>query len=74
MKIYASSFPIVLSVELAGVEPASKQGNHMLSTCLFQPLVFVPWQDLDHQPRPYLLNLIMPSEPDTTIPDLPCAA
>ncbi len=28
----------VLKVELAGVEPASKQGNHMLSTRLFQPL------------------------------------
>jgi hypothetical protein len=24
-----------LIVELAGVEPASKHGNHMLSTCLF---------------------------------------
>jgi len=24
-----------LFVELAGVEPASKHGNHMLSTCLF---------------------------------------
>ena len=27
-------------VELEGVEPSSKQGNHMLSTCLFQPLFF----------------------------------
>ncbi len=25
----------VLKVELAGVEPASKQGDHTLSTCLF---------------------------------------
>ena len=31
----------VRGVELAGVEPASKQGNHTLSTRLFQPLVFV---------------------------------
>lgn len=44
-------------VELAGVEPASAQGNHTLSTRLFQPLVFVLWQDLDHQPQPYPLNL-----------------
>ncbi len=58
-------------VELAGVEPASKQGNHTLSTCLFQTLAFVPWQDLDHQPRPYLLNFIISSEPNMTIPDFP---
>ncbi len=24
-------------VELEGIEPSSKQGNHTLSTCLFQP-------------------------------------
>ena len=43
-------------VELVGFEPTSKQGNHMLSTCLFQPSVFVPRQDLDHQSRPYPLK------------------
>ncbi len=44
------------SVELAGVEPASKQGNHTLSTRLFQTVVFVRRQDLDHQPTPYPLK------------------
>lgn len=43
-------------VELVGFEPTSKQGNHTLSTCLFQPSVFVPRQDLDHQSRPYPLK------------------
>ena len=28
------------SVELAGIEPASKRGSHMLSTCLSPDLVF----------------------------------
>ena len=46
----------LMEVELAGVEPASKRGNHTLSTRLFQTLVFERWQDLDHQPTPYLLN------------------
>ena len=40
------------NVELVGFEPTSKQGNHTLSTRLFQPLVFVRRQDLDHQPAP----------------------
>ena len=43
-------------VELEGFEPSSAQGNHTLSTRLFQPLVFVTWQDLDHQPCPYPLK------------------
>ena len=46
-----------LFVELVGFEPTSKQGNHMLSTCLFQPSVFVLRQDLDHQSQPYPLKL-----------------
>jgi len=41
---------------MEGVEPSSKRGNHALSTCLFQTSVFVPWQDLDHPPRPYPLK------------------
>ena len=40
-------------VELVGFEPTSAQGNHVLSTCLFQPSVFVQQQDLDHQLLPY---------------------
>lgn len=43
-------------VELEGFEPSSEQGNHTLSTCLFQPLVFVHRQDLNHQPMPYPLK------------------
>ena len=58
-------------VELEGVEPSSKQGNHTLSTRLFQPLVFVLQQDLDHQLQPYPLNFIRPSRPVLTISDLP---
>ena len=43
---------IKLSVELEGVEPSSKQGSHMLSTCLSLPSVFVYRQDQSHQPVP----------------------
>ena len=51
--IYCKSVKIV---ELAGVEPASKQGNHTLSTRLFQSSVFERRQDLDHQSSPYPLK------------------
>ena len=39
-------------VELEGIEPSSKQGSPVLSTRLFQPLVFEQQQDLDHQLLP----------------------
>ena len=42
----------VTFVELEGVEPSSKQGNHTLSTRLFQTSVFECRQDLDHQSTP----------------------
>ena len=58
-------------VELEGIEPSSAQGNHTLSTRLFQPLVFEAWQDLDHQPYPYLLNFTHASEPTQAISDCP---
>ena len=48
--------PLFEEVELEGIEPSSAQGNHTLSSRLFQPLVFVTWQDLDHQPCPYPLK------------------
>ena len=48
--------PLFVEVELEGIEPSSAQGNHTLSTRLFQPLVFETWQDLDHQPCPYPLR------------------
>ena len=60
-----------LIVELEGVEPSSAQGNHTLSTRLFQPLVFVHQQDLDHQLMPYPLNFTVTSRPMTAISDLP---
>ena len=46
-----------LGVELEGIEPSSKRGNHMLSTCLSLPSVFVRKQDQSHQLAPYPLNL-----------------
>ena len=45
-----------LKVELEGVEPSSKQGNHMLSTRLVIGEIFVHWQDRDRQPAPYPLK------------------
>ena len=44
-----------LCVELEGVEPSSKQGNHMLSTRLVIGRVFEHRQDRDRQPAPYPL-------------------
>ena len=46
----------VFFVELEGVEPSSKQGNHMLSTRLVIGGIFVHWQDRDRQPVPYPLK------------------
>ncbi len=66
-----SGFMICWVVELAGIEPASKQGNHTLSTRLFQTLIFVLQQDLDHQLEPYPLNLITTTGLAMTIPDFP---
>ena len=40
-------------VELEGIEPSSKQGNHTLSTCLFRTSIFESRQDPDHRSRPY---------------------
>lgn len=40
------------NVELEGVEPSSKQGSHMLSTCLSLPSVFVHKQDQSHPLMP----------------------
>ena len=71
--MYASKRSIhpLIVVELVGFEPTSAQGNHTLSTRLFQPLVFEAWQDLDHQPYPYLLNFTHASEPTQAISDCP---
>ena len=62
-------------VELEGVEPSSKQGNHTLSTCLFLTLVFVLQQDQDHQLPSYpLKRFIKGARQPLTIPDLVCTA
>ena len=47
---------LLMFVELVGVEPTSAQGNHTLSTRLFQPSFFEHQQDLDHQLKPYPLK------------------
>ena len=44
------------SVELEGVEPSSKQGNHMLSTRLVIGKVFERKQDRDRRLAPYPLK------------------
>ena len=62
---------ILFFVELAGIEPASAQGNHTLSTCLFQTSIFEQQQDLDHQLLPYPLNFIRQPRLYLTISDLP---
>jgi len=59
-------------VELTGVEPVSKQGSNMLSTCLSSPLVFVYRQDRSHQPIAYLLKTSKsPRSPTPSISDIP---
>ena len=60
-----------LQVELEGIEPSSAQGNHTLSTRLFQPLVFVHQQDLDHQLMPYPLNFTNTPRHAPAISDFP---
>lgn len=59
-----------IPVELEGVEPSSKQGNHMPSTCLSQPSIFEYKQDLSHQLIPYPLNFIQSARQPWTIPDI----
>ena len=46
----------ILFVELEGIEPSSKQGSHMLSTCLSLPKIFEHKQDQSHQLMPYPLK------------------
>ena len=43
-------------VELEGIEPSSKRGNHKLSTCLSLPKFFVQEQNQSHQFLPYPLK------------------
>ena len=46
-----------LEVELEGVEPSSKRGNHTLSTRLVIGSIFECKQDRDHQLAPYPLKI-----------------
>ena len=57
--MHASKWSIhpLIVVELVGFEPTSAQGNHVLSTRLFRPLIFVRQQDPDHQLPPYPLKI-----------------
>ena len=52
-----NDIPPICHVELEGIEPSSKRGNRMLSTCLSLPSIFVRKQDQSHQLTPYPLNL-----------------
>ena len=61
-------------VELEGVEPSSKQGNHTLSTCLFLTSVFVLQQDQDHQLQPYPLKLHLSHEATADYSRFTCTA
>ena len=59
-------------VELEGIEPSSKRGNHALSTCLSLPSVFVRKQDQSHQLTPYPLNLRLWCEATNSYPRFYC--
>ena len=63
-----------INVELEGVEPSSKQGNHTLSTCLFLTLVFVLQQDQDHQLQPYPLKFHLSHEATADYSRFSCTA
>lgn len=62
---------------MEGVEPSSKHGTNMLSTCLSEPSVFVSKQDPSHQLEPYPLKIshlargTLDAIPD--IPTPPCS-
>ena len=62
----------IIFVELEGIEPSSKQGNHMLSTRLSQPSVFVRRQDLGHPHAPYPLKLHSRCEATGNYPRFSC--
>lgn len=48
---------VLKKVELTGVEPVSKRGSNMLSTCLASSSVFVCRQERSHQSTPYPLHV-----------------
>ena len=47
-------------VELEGIEPSSKQGNHTLSTCLFQTSFSCCDKTWTTHQQPYLLKFHSP--------------
>ena len=59
-------------VELAGVEPASKQGNHTLSTRLSRLSIFECEQDPGHRFTPYPLRFHRPFKATYGYPRFSC--
>ena len=56
-RLLAASSLYPVTVELEGIEPSSKRGNHELSTRLSRPSVFEDGQDPGHQSVPYPLKI-----------------
>ena len=61
-----------LLVDLEGIEPSSKRGNHKLSTCLSLPKFFVQEQNQSHQPLPYPLKFHSRLKADKNYPRCNC--
>ena len=66
------SFWLKSFVELEGIEPSSKQGNHMLSTRLSRPSVFEQKQDPGHPLLPYPLKFHPACEAIRNYPRFSC--
>ena len=61
-----------LLVDLEGIEPSSKRGNHKLSTCLSLPKFFVQEQNQSHQFLPYPLKFHQKCEATSNYPRCNC--
>jgi len=59
-------------VELEGIEPSSKQGNHTLSTRLSRPSIFERKQDPGHPLAPYPLKVHRQREAIDDYPRFSC--
>ena len=57
----SGSCPLLLNVELEGIEPSSKRGNHTLSTCLFRTWFSCCDKTRTTHRQPYLLNFHPPA-------------
>ena len=63
---------LIAAVELEGIEPSSKRGNHKLSTCLSLPKFFVQEQNQSHQFLPYPLKFHQKREAASDYPRCYC--